>query len=237
MKDAINRLYRMIFCRGGYGVHSPFVFDIITTVIEEKRLYYCYERLNLVRELLLENREKVVFNNRGYTVKEFLKRFCFSEREDRLLFRLANRFQPRTIYVLGSDLGLAPLYLTSWSESAVCTVIESEPSLAAIAQKNIVEHSSASIDFHATINPKNTENRIIDFIVLGKTFSIDAFESFLPYINDNSIIVISGIHSSEKNRNIWKKVCTAPKVTVTIDLYSLGIVFFNPKLHRKTYIN
>ena len=237
MKDAINRLYRVIFCRGGHGVHSPFVFDLITTVIEEKRFYYCYERLKLVRESLLENRDRVVFNNRGYTVNEFLKRFCFSEREDMLLFRLANRFQPRTIYIHGCDLGLAPLYLTSWSEGAVCTVIESEPSLAAIAQKTIVEHPSASIDFHTSFNPENTENRIFDFIVLGKTFSIDAFESFLPYINDNSIIVISDIHSSEKNRKIWKRICVAPKVTVTIDLYSLGIVFFNPKLHRKTYKN
>jgi len=227
----------MIFCRGGHGVHSPFVFDLITTVIEEKRLYYCYERLKPVRELLCENREKVAFNNRVYTVKEFLKKFCFSEREDRLLFRLANRFQPRTIYVLGSDLGLAPLYLTSWSEHAVCTVIESESSLAAIAEKTIDKHSSVTVDFSATINPEITENRIIDLIVMGKTFSIDAFESFLPYINNNSIMVISGINSSEKNRNTWKKVCTAPKVTVTIDLYSLGVVFFNPKLHRKTYKN
>ena len=143
----------------------------------------------------------------------------------------------RSIYVLGSDLGLAPLYLTSWSEHAVCTVIEPESSLAAIAEKNVDEHSSASIDIHVKCNPEIAENSVIDFIVLGKTFSIDAFESFLPYINDNSIMIFSGINSSEKNRNIWKKVCTAPKVTVTMDLYNLGVVFFNPKLHRKTYKN
>ena len=227
----------MIFCHGGHGVHSPFVFDLITTVIEEKRLYYCYERLKPVRGFLCENREKVAFNNRAYAVKEFLKKFCFSEREDRLLFRLANRFQPRTIYMIGSDLGLAPLYLTSCSERTVCTVFEPEPSLAAMAEEIIKKHSPSSIDIHVTHNPEIAEGSVFDFIVLGKTFSIDKFEKFLPYMGDNSIMVISGINTSVKNSNIWKIVCAAPKVTVTIDLYSLGIVFFNPKLHRKKYKN
>ena len=237
MKDAINRLYRTIFCRGGHGVHSPFVFDLITTVIEEKCLYYCYARLKHVRELLCRNRDKVEYHNRRYAVNDFLNSFCFSERDDKLLFRLANRFQPQTIYITGSDLGLAPLYLTSWSESAVCTVFEPEPSLAAIAEEIIKKHSPASIDINVIYNPEIAEGSVFDFIVVGKTFSIDDFDRFLSHINDNSVMVISEINSSAKNRNKWKMVCVSPKVTVTIDMYSLGIVFFNPKLHRKTYKN
>ena len=237
MITALNKLYRTLFCRGGHGVHSPFVFDMITTVIEEKRSYYCYERLSAARKQLRHDCDKIMYNNREYVVKNFLNRFCFSEHEDRLLFRLANRFQPQTIYVLGSDLGLVPLYLTSWSEIADCVVFEREPSMAAVARKMIDKYSSASVDIRVTDNPKIAENSIVDLIVWSNTsvFSIDTFKKFLPYVKDNSVMVISGINSSRKNRDTWKAVCAAPEVTVSIDLYSLGIVFFNPKLNRKTY--
>ena len=39
-----------------------------------------------------------------------------------------------------------------------------------------------------------------------------------------------------KMREFWKEICSHPEVTVTIDLYSMGIVFFNKKLHKRDYI-
>ena len=249
MIAAINRLYRTIFCRGGHGVHSPFVFDLITKVVEEKESYYCYERLSAVRKQLQQNCDKIICRDREYAIKDFLNKFCFSEREYQLLFRLANRFQPQTIYVLGSDLGLAPLYLTSWSERASCIVFEREPSMAVVARKVVDKYSYASIYIQAFDNPEIADDSIIDLIVWGNTytdfagdtkhddnaFSIEAFKGFLPYLNDNSIMIVSGINSSRKNQETWKMICSIPEVTVTLDLYSLGIVFFNPKLHRKMY--
>ena len=207
MIAAINRLYRSVFCRGGHGVHSPFVFDLITTVIEERSSYYCYDSLSTVRKQLQQNMHK----------------FCFTEREDRLLFRLANRFKPRTIYMMGSDLGLAPLYLTAYSKHARCVVVEPD-------KLDIIDNN-------------------IDLIVWGRSFSgasggrgnvhevfnEETFEKFLPYINDESVMVISGINASRKSTETWKRICASPRVTVTLDLYTLGIVFFNPKLHRKMY--
>ena len=246
---AINRLYRILFCRGGHGVHSPFAFDLITNVIEERRNYYCYERLKSARKQLLQDDSLIICNNRKYTVKKALNDFCFSECEDRLLFRLANRFRPETICVLGSDLGLAPLYLTSLSEHSNCIVLEPEPSMATVVRKIFDKHSSASIDIHESCYPEIEDNCIIDLLVCGNTFinvsgekehninafSVDALKRFLPLMNDKSIMVISGINLSRKNRGTWKTICSFPEVTATFDLYSLGIVFFNPKLHRKTY--
>jgi hypothetical protein len=233
----------MIFCRGGYGVHSPFVFDLLTTVIEENGCYYCYEDLNTVRRQLLQNRGDIGYNNRKYTVKEYLKRFCFSEREDRLLFRLANRFKPRTIYTIGSDLGLAPLYLTAYFKTAHCVVIEPEADAAAFARNYAGKYSRSKIDISGSFDIP--EEGAIDFFVWGRSlvtervtrnnFSYRAFEKILPYMNDKSVMVISDINSLKENRNAWKKVCAHPKVTVTLDLCSLGIVLFSPELNRKTY--
>ena len=258
MIAAINRLYRKVFCRGGHGVHSPFVFDLLTTVIEERCSYYCYDSLSPVRAQLRQNLSKIEYRECEYVVNEYLKKKCFSESEDKLLFRLANRFKPRIIYMVGSDLGLAPLYLTAYSKSACCTVIEPEADVAAVARKFAGKYST-SVDIHSSGKLYLQNDCSIDLFVWGKSslaasgitgdydsagngsissceaFSYKAFDEAVQYMNDEGLMVISCINVSRESRATWKKICAHPRVTVTLEMYSLGLVFFNPKLHRKTY--
>ena len=235
MKTSLVKFYRNIFYRGGYGVHSPFVFDLITNVIEERRLYYCYERIYPVRLQILQSGRKVTFHRHIIPIAKALRKYCFTEQENRLLFRLANRFQSKTIYVAGSDFGLTPLYLTAYSAASACIVVEPEPTVATIAREYLNKYTTATfvMQNNFTYIPDN-----LDFIVFGysfKSFSIHTFEHFLPHINDNTVMIIAGINASTINRKTWKSICAHPKVTVTIDLYRLGIVFFNPKLYQQTY--
>ena len=243
MISAINRFYRKVFCRGGYGVHSPFAFDFITTVIEDSCGYYCYDDLSAVRTQLRYNESKIRYSNREYSVKQYLNKYCFSESEDKLLFRLANRFKPKIILVAGSDLGLSPLYLTAYSNSAHCIVFEPEADVAAVSRKYTEKYSS-SIELHTSCDFDVKGD--IDLIVLGKKLQnslvahksiIYEFEEYLNFVNDETVMVISGINSSKKNRKEWNMVCAHPRASVTFDLYSLGIVFFNPNYHRKAYKN
>ena len=237
--DLIIRFYRMLFCRGGFGIHSPFVFDLMTEVIEEQRLYYCYEPLQSARVQIRQRRDKVQFGNLNLTTKEMLKKYGFTELEHRLLFRLANHFQPKTILTLGSDFGLTPLYLTAYSTNAVCMVVEPESSISKVAQEYITQYTTATIDL------RNDDGEIpdeLDFVVLGAYpgnihtgFSKQTFERFLPFIHEKSVMVIKGINASPQAHKAWKAVCAHPKVTVSIDLLRLGVVFFNPDLHRRTY--
>ena len=43
-------LYRSIRYRRGFGVHSPFVFNLITKVIEERCQYYSFHDIELIRD-------------------------------------------------------------------------------------------------------------------------------------------------------------------------------------------
>ena len=231
------KLYRYVFCRGGYGVHSPFVFDLITTVIEETRAYYCYEDIHPVRLQLQQRKEELACGQNKMTVKKMLGKYGFTEREHRLLFRLANRFQPKTILSMGSDFGLTPLYLTTYSADSACLVIEPDPTAATIAQDYIAKYATASITLRNNLHeiPEH-----LDFVVWGafsfdNRFTLPAFEQLLLQMDDKSVMVIAGIKASPDAIKTWEAICAHPKVTVTLDLYRLGVVFFNPKLHRCTY--
>ena len=245
----LNRLYRLLFCRGGFGIHSPFVFDLITNVIEESKYYYCYDRLSPVRLQIVQHCDE---GNNKVTIRKLLEKYGFTEQEHMLLFRLANHFQPKTIFALGSDFGLTPLYLTAYSTNTRCVVVEPEASTAALAKQYINKYATASIDLRNNYGEIPDE---LDFVVLGfgtcpvkkdadktdavqpgsKNFDLQTFERFLPFIHEKSVMVIAGINASKQARKAWKAVCAHPEVTVTIDLYRLGVVLFNPGLHRKTY--
>jgi len=233
----LNRLYRAMFCRGGYGVHSPFVFDLLTSVIEERGSYYCYDRLRPVRLQIMQRADGIQHRRREQTIGRMLQKYGLTESEHKLLFRLVNRFQPKIMYVAGSDFGLAPLYLTAFSNASACTVFEPDSAVATVASEYIVKYATAPIDVSNNLNDMPDK---LDFVVLNafpesERFSYHVFEQFLSHISEESVLVIAGINASRQSRTTWKSVCNHPKVTVTIDLCRLGIVFFNPKLHRRTY--
>lgn len=88
--------------RCGYGVHSPFAFDLITNVIYEKANYYSYKTL--------------AAQVKGMPRKQ--RKACgVSSKVNRLLFRLVNRLQPEVIVHIGRSVA-SSLYLKSVRPSA-----------------------------------------------------------------------------------------------------------------------
>ncbi len=74
--------------RCGYGVHSPFAFNLITHVIYESTAYYKYEELAKAQQQLELEKDK---------------RWKYeSKKVKRLLFRLVNYTQPETIVDAGT---------------------------------------------------------------------------------------------------------------------------------------
>ncbi len=89
--------------RCGYGVHSPFAFNLITRVIYEEYPYYSYE------ELIEKQKELALQENRYWSSE--------SKKVKRLLFRLVNYAQPSIIIDAGT-VSASSLYLKAAKPSA-----------------------------------------------------------------------------------------------------------------------
>ena len=237
MIACLDKIYRAVFCHGGHGVHSPFVFDLITTVIEEHNDYYCYEQLQTIHMQVLHRKDERVYGTRKRPIKKTYKKYGLTSSELKLLFRLANRIQPKTMLVVGSNFGLTPLYLTAYSSDFSCVVIEPDPVTAMIANEYINKYATASIEVLPCLDdiPENLDFIFWDIRPFNNNLLIQTFERFMLHVHEMSVLVIAGINMSSNCRKTWKTICTHPQVTVTIDLCHLGIVYFNPKLHRNTY--
>ena len=56
------------------------------------------------------------------------------------------------------------------------------------------------------------------------------FNECMKYAHNDTVFVFEGIKASRKMRELWEEICACPEVTVTLDLYSLGIVLIQQEI-------
>lgn len=245
-------LYRGIRYRRGYGVHSPFVFNLITKVIEEKCPYYSFYDIELIRKQLLFMDEHITYPDRrqqgklkSRSIANIVEREAIKPKHGALLFRLTNYFKPVNILQIGTATGLSTLYLTSYATGLKCIALGNIPELAPIARRVFNKAHNNRIDlrtgaYNELLPQALKDMDKIDFIFFNTSCeqlnNISLFNECVKHIHNDSIFVFQGIKASRKMRDLWKEICARPEVTVTVDLYSLGIVIFNKKLHKRNYI-
>lgn len=210
------RLFYKIRHHRGHGIHSPFVFRLITRVIEEKYPYYAYEHIyDTVHEISSIHKKPDKYNY--------------------LSFRLANYFNANKILELGSGEGINTLCLTAPSSKSDCICVE--PSS---------EKRKKAKQLYASWNRKVTlYNEYFCIREKMDCISIDLYnfntdlgwieEHILPLTDENSFIIIKGIRTKRKTQMLWKQLIALDKVTISLDLYNEGIIFFKPKLHKRNY--
>jgi len=221
--------------RKGYGVHSPFAFNLITQVIYETSPYYAYRRLREIRNDLLSRRKALAITERHIS----------NQRVDELLFRLVNYVSPCTIIEIGTSHGLTTLYLSSAKKQVRCITVDKEQPENTIAQK-LFEKTGANIEFHVDssflclgeILKSVSLAGFILFTVNRNSLSTIRllFEQCLNSTDCNSLIVIKGIHSCGRTARWWNEVISDNRTGVTFDLYDVGFVFFDKTKIKQHYI-
>ena len=240
----LTRIYRKLFCRKGYGVHSPFVFALLTNVIEDKSAYYSYHDISLIRRRLTQNNKSICYKGKRLTVKKAVQKYGISKKEGEFLFRLTNYFKPREILSVGSSLGLTPLYLSRYDSSVQCITLECEQDFAEMATHFLSKETNPSLQirtgtYKEVISEPTSQLQRIDCIFIDKNVGISdldfIFNQCLPFIHDQTFCVFAGIRLSSEKYHFWEQICQHPRVTVAVDLFQMGLLFFQPTLHRRVY--
>lgn len=245
-------LYRGIRYRRGFGVHSPFVYNLITKVIEERCPYYSFQDIELYRKQLSHKMDPITYpdwRNKGRlrcrTVAEIVRREAVKPKLGALLFRLANYFKARNILQIGTTMGISTLYLTSYSTDLRCIALENIPGFATIARQAFEKKARNPIDLRVGGYKESLPQALkdlgnVDLVFFNTLYEPQnnrwLFQECLRYAHNETVFVFKGINANQRSRELWKEICETPEVTVTLDLYSLGIVLFNKKLYKKDYI-
>jgi predicted O-methyltransferase YrrM len=229
----------------GHGIHSPFVFDFVQNVLNDKRQFYTYTTIEYLRGILLNNQTTLHVEDLGAgstvsktqtrTVASIAKHAAKNKKLAQLLFRVAHFYQPSTILELGTSLGISAAYLASACPNAKLYSIEGSPEIAQLANanfrwlglKNIYSNTGNFDAVLPTILQKT--NRIDLAFIDGnhrKAPTLNYFHQLLSVTNPFSILIFDDIHWSQEMEEAWDIIKKHEQVTLTIDLFFIGLVFF-----------
>lgn len=230
----------------GHGIHSPFVFDFVTKVLNDKKKYDCYAPIENIRKQLKHNKNIIltedfgagsnVNNRKEKKISTIAKSALKPRKFSRLLFRMANYLKPQNILELGTSLGITTAYLASFDSKVPVITLEGSESIAAVAKENFetLELNNVKIiegNFDDTL-PPTLDNYFstVDFCFVDgnhrKEPTLNYFNLLLTKTHQNSVIIFDDIHWSSEMEDAWKNIKTHSSVTLSIDLFFIGIIFF-----------
>lgn len=237
-----------------YDVHSPFVADLVNAVVEDTRHFYAFSEIEVLREKMLQNDTllqiqdygagSLVNANTTRTVGDLAQNAAIPAEVGRQLFRLVHFCKPQTILELGTSLGVSTLYLASGNSRAQVLTVEGSPAVATMAQQHFKILKKENIilqqgEFQFVLSDILQNINKLDFLFLDgdhrETATWLYVEQCLALAHDNSVFVIADIHWSEEMEHVWKRLQAHSRVTLSVDLFHLGLLFFRKENIEKEH--
>jgi predicted O-methyltransferase YrrM len=238
----------------GHGIHSPFVFEFVTKVLNDTTEYPAYKKVEALREELLKNESIITIEDMGAgssisksnqrTIGSIARYAAKPKKYAQLLHRIAKFYSSRTIVELGTSLGITTCYLALADPNAKVLTLEGAPTIANAAWENFKKLQLHNIElvegnFDERLNSAIGDLASIDLCFIDGNHrlqpTIQYFESILPKTGNFSVIVLDDIHWSAEMEQAWRHWSSHPSVTLSIDLFYIGLLFFRHEIKEKQH--
>lgn len=230
---------------------SPFAAEFIKEVLRNKRNYYSLGKIIALRERMKQDQRIIHHTDFGAgskmgtkekSVMSFVKSSASTKYKGEVLFNLARYTKAETILELGTNVGLGAAYLASANSHARVESIEGCPQLTEVARHalSIIKINNVNITsgkFSEELKPICEKLEKIDLAFIDGDHSyqgtLSYYNTIKPYLHDQSIVVFDDIYWSDGMSKAWTEIKNKSEVVLSIDVFRLGIVFFNPKLDKE----
>jgi predicted O-methyltransferase YrrM len=237
----------------GHGMHSPFVYDFIINVLQNKGIRdKGFDLLNRQLKDLKKSDQYVNVDDLGAgsgiekkplrSVARIAKYAVKPIKYSTLLFRIAKYYTIGSILELGTSLGVTTGYLALAKPKYGVITIEGAPEIAQVAKRVFEQHGLDNIrqvvgNFDHELEPmvlsmKGSKMIFFDGNHQFKS-TIEYFNTALAHSGEYDIFVFDDIHWSSEMENAWDIIRGNDRVTLAIDLFFIGIVFFRKDFKEK----
>jgi len=238
----------------GHGTHSPFIFHLITNILNNRKQYEEYTRVEKLRSQLLSDDTILKIEDFGAgstinktnnrTISSIAKNSAKPKKYGQLLFRMVRGYKPKQILELGTSLGITTSYLAMGNKAANVITMEGAEKVAEVAHKNFqsLDLRNISIErgnFDHTLSAIINNQSSFDFIFIDGNHRQKPteryFSELLTRINNDTIMIFDDIHWSNGMEAAWESIKNHPEVSCTIDLFFIGIVLFRKEFLAKQH--
>jgi len=238
-----------------FDVHPPFLFDLITDVFEDKNSYPACRQIEQLKSSLLQKHETIEVNDLGAgsvadnkhirTVKSITKHSSKQKKYGRLLYRLSRYFEPENILELGTAMGISTAYMALGNKSSTLSTIEGCKNISKLATQNMKTLDIQNVkvingNFDDLLPRYLASVPRLDMVFIDGNHlekpTINYFEQCLLKTVNTSCFIFDDIHWSDGMDNAWNYIRKHQSVTLSIDLFFMGIVFFRKELSKQHFV-
>jgi hypothetical protein len=162
----------------------------------------------LVDKVIYDFHAKKVYDE----VEEIVAALSVAERKlltspkiSKLLYRLVADGQPGNIVELAASSAGNAIYLQKAAPSAMFYSVTDNRQLPGII---------------------NGLNQLDCVLIDAKQPVLDSFELCLPKVHDGTLLMVADIYRDTSTKAAWSKIKADQRVTITIDLFFIGLVYF-----------
>ena len=143
---------------------------------------------------------------------------------------------------LGTSLGVTTAYMAAMNQHNKVITYEGCPAVAEIAKENWKALGIKNIDCRvgeitADMLDRDLERVDVAFIDANHTYAGTRayFNVLAEKVHPKSVIVVDDIHYNKEMEKAWHEICEDERVTSTMDLYQMGLVFFDKDYWKRDY--
>jgi predicted O-methyltransferase YrrM len=257
LRHLLNYFGYLRKAKTAHGIHSPFVYQFVTEVLNDKTAYPEYQLVNRARDKFLQS-SKVLevtdfgagagihrFRTRFRRMREIAKNSAIPHKFGELLFRMIRFYKPEFALELGTSFGLSTLYMAMANKETKLITIEGCAVTAEVAEKSFRSHNLDNTELHigeftTTLDSVTEKLPRLDFAFIDGNHRIEPtlhyFSACLKKSHNDTILVFDDIYWSKGMEQAWKQIKSHPQVTVSIDLFRIGIVFLRKELSKEDFV-
>lgn len=225
-----------------HGVHSPFVYKLLTEGIYKKLDISTRQQLKAHREHLLGQQINIkvedfgagsrVFKTDHRSVARIAKVAGMPFKSQQLMAKMTAYFKPESMLELGTSVGLGTAAMHLGHPKGELITVERCPNTLDQAKKGFERFGWTAVKTQNSLfsDYLKSAGQKFDLIYLDgghtKEFTLTTFKQLLPCLHNDSLLILDDIYWSKEMTAAWQEIKAHPTVTVTIDSYNWGWVFF-----------
>ena len=238
----------------GHGIHSPFIFDLVSRVFRNKTDSDIVFSIEKVRKRLISDQRSIIVKDFGAgsekmktnirKVSDIARYSPVPVKYGVLLSNLAAEFGKPLIIEFGTSFGISTMYMAASCTDALVYTMEGCQAIAEIADHNFnnarlknIKLLAGSFDELLPLFSKSDIKPGLVFIDGNhRKDPVLKYFNLMAEVSDNkTVIVLDDIYYSREMEEAWKEIKLNEKVSVTVDIFRMGIIFFREGLNHVNY--
>ena len=249
---ALAKKYIRYYFKAGnrHDVHSPFVYALVEEVLNDRAAKPAYESVEALRRQLLGSTDIIDVTDLGAgslmgatntrKIRDIVRHAAKPPKFGQLFYRLVKYLKASTVLELGTSMGLSTAYMAK--AGAKVHTIEGCPNIAARAAANFAALGLKNVQQY--VGNFDTElTKVLagmpppDIVYIDGNHreepTVQYFLDCLPMIKKSTVLIFDDVHWTDGMERAWETIKAHPSVTLTIDLFFIGLVFVSPDFKVK----